>query len=324
MMNKITTLVYWAIIGCMFACSTVKNKQPGPYRNFQLPGTIFVDTNFYCDQTEITNFSWLEYFFWQFHTFGENSQEYKMSFPNDSVWLKEDSCLHKYLGNYFRHPAYSDYPVVGITQEQAKAYSKWRSDRVFQFLLIKNGVLDWNMDDSTNYFTIEKYFNGEYQGHTPDPRFQYYPVYRLPSVDEQYKMSEYMERIYNTLDSLRENDTKHNKYYNCLYRSGLFFNSRVAIQPCPNDSVFHDPTAPVANYPKYCEKFSMLYHIDGNVAELTSEENTLFIDSWKKDYLREKLKHKKEHGEFKMEFPPEFPSTWVGFRCVAEWKKWGE
>lgn len=39
-----------------------------------------------------------------------------------------------YYSLYFWHPAFRDYPVVGISYEQALAFCKWRTERVKQFI----------------------------------------------------------------------------------------------------------------------------------------------------------------------------------------------
>ena len=69
------------------------------------------------------------------------------------------------LNNYFQHPAYNDYPVIGVSYEQAIDYAKWRSDRVFEQVLLQKEVIDYNTTQNLdNYFSIEKYYNGEISG----------------------------------------------------------------------------------------------------------------------------------------------------------------
>jgi hypothetical protein len=67
--------------------------------------------------------------------------------------------------NYFRHPAYSDYPVVGVSWEQAEAYCAWRTDRVNEQILVKKGILTHdNTQNGQNIFTTDAYLAGLYQG----------------------------------------------------------------------------------------------------------------------------------------------------------------
>lgn len=308
-MNKITTRLIAMIITLMIYSFIIKPKNTEPYKKFVLPGVIKINTNLYCDQTEISNFHWLEYLFWQEKVFGTTSLEYKNALPDTNVWLKEGSCLHDYTQHYLRHPAYRDYPVVGITKKQADDYSIWRSDRVFEYLLIKNEVFDWIGYDSTNYFTIERYFRGEYREMQPDTRFQYYPVYRLPSSEEQLDILNYN----NWTDSLILSSTCKTK--KCADCRESITNMQIAIVPCPNDSSTIAPTAPITPYT--CRKIKenplspQLYHIYGNVAELASDDQIWVKNNWNSDFQT-----------LKIEFKPSIPASTVGFRCVATWKKW--
>jgi gliding motility-associated lipoprotein GldJ len=61
--------------------------------------------------------------------------------------------------NYLRHPAYANYPVVGVNWVQAVEFSKWRTDRVNEAVLEKNGYLKKNAKSLD--VTAESNFNSE-------------------------------------------------------------------------------------------------------------------------------------------------------------------
>jgi formylglycine-generating enzyme required for sulfatase activity len=67
---------------------------------------------------------------------------------------------------YLRHPAYRDYPVVGVSWLQATEFCKWRSDRVNEGILVREGLLVHNPDAQVDeeHFTTETYLSGQYQG----------------------------------------------------------------------------------------------------------------------------------------------------------------
>jgi gliding motility-associated lipoprotein GldJ len=81
------------------------------------------------------------------------------------LWRSELAYNEPYVNNYFRHPAYTDYPVVGVTWEQAEAYCEWRTDRVNEQILVSRGVLQHdNAQTGENIFTTETYLTGLYDG----------------------------------------------------------------------------------------------------------------------------------------------------------------
>ena len=95
-------------------------------------------SSFYMDKFEVTNIAWREYVDWNSYVFGAyNPDIVKALLPDSLVWRNEMAYNEPYVDNYFRHPAYSFYPVVGVSWDQAMAYCQWRTDRVNERLLIQ-------------------------------------------------------------------------------------------------------------------------------------------------------------------------------------------
>ena len=73
-------------------------------------------SSFYMDETEVSNEAWLEYLFWLGRVHEEsNPQVCRAALPDTLVWLEELSYNEPFVETYFRHPAYSDYPVLVST-----------------------------------------------------------------------------------------------------------------------------------------------------------------------------------------------------------------
>ena len=57
-------------------------------------------------------------------------------YPDTTCWVNDftNSDNEMYLRNYFSNPAYNEYPVVGVTWEQANAFCAWRTDYLLKGL----------------------------------------------------------------------------------------------------------------------------------------------------------------------------------------------
>ncbi|HKM94067.1 MAG TPA: SUMF1/EgtB/PvdO family nonheme iron enzyme [Prolixibacteraceae bacterium] len=147
--------------------------------------------SFYMDETEVTNYDYRQYMAWLRTTY-PNSNMLQSATPDTLVWRSELAYNEPYVSNYLRHPSYSNYPVVGVSWRQASDYCKWRTDRVNEYLLMKNGYLSLDSaQQNGNVFTTEGYLSGYYEG-TPgkkDKKARWengllLPNYRLPTEAE--------------------------------------------------------------------------------------------------------------------------------------------
>ena len=115
-------------------------------------------SSFYMDETEVSNFSYLEYLFWTSRVFTDYPEVYIKALPDTLVWREKMGFNEPYVDYYLRHPAYRDYPVVGINWLQANDYCAWRTDRVNEFILIREGLFEHvPASTSADYFTTESY-----------------------------------------------------------------------------------------------------------------------------------------------------------------------
>jgi gliding motility-associated lipoprotein GldJ len=97
--------------------------------------------SFYMDETEVSNQDWLDYLHWINITFPQDRELYYNAVPDTLVWRHPLSYNEPYVDNYLRHPAFQDYPVVGVTWDQAQDYCSWRTDRTNENILRETGKM---------------------------------------------------------------------------------------------------------------------------------------------------------------------------------------
>ena len=101
--------------------------------------------SFFMDETEVTNVMYTEYLFWLKTVFPPEDENYKNIYtgaiPDTLVWRNRLGYNETMTNNYLRHPAYAEYPVVGVNWIQAVEFSKWRTDRVNENILEREGYL---------------------------------------------------------------------------------------------------------------------------------------------------------------------------------------
>jgi formylglycine-generating enzyme len=166
-----------------------------------IPRTVTI-SSYYLDETEVRNLDYLEYLFWLSRVFGTDDvfkQIYIKELPDTLVWREKLAYNEPYVEYYLRHPAYRDYPVVGVNWLQANNFCAWRTDRVNEFILVREGILDWDPNANlANNFNTDAYLAGKYEGNVkklipkPDGTERkvkmedgiFLPKYRLPTEAE--------------------------------------------------------------------------------------------------------------------------------------------
>jgi gliding motility-associated lipoprotein GldJ len=119
-------------------------------------------SSFYMDQYEIRNVDWREYSNWMTVVFGKTAPELvRKSEPNGEIWREKLAYNEPYLQNYFSHPAFDQYPVVGVSWEQAMDYCSWRTDRVNELALVGAGIIaapDFSQIENMPFDSIKNNF----------------------------------------------------------------------------------------------------------------------------------------------------------------------
>ena len=173
--------------------------------------------SFFMDETEVTNVMYREYLFWLKKKFYKSDSEevrniYFAALPDTLVWRNPLGFNEDMVNNYLRHPAFNNHPVVGVSWVQAQNFSKWRTNRVNEKLLIDKGYLNEEAikelhNDTTNVYgfntltylvspklsyggNLENLIEGTASADADNPEFVsietglLVPTYRLPTEAE--------------------------------------------------------------------------------------------------------------------------------------------
>ena len=121
--------------------------------------------SFYIDETEVTNLMYMEYLDWLEIVFPTNEARYRQIYegalPDTLVWRNQLGYVEELTTNYLRHPAYAEYPVVGVNWLQAVQYAEWRTDRVNEYILEREAYVQkdvrYNEIDANSTFNTAAY-----------------------------------------------------------------------------------------------------------------------------------------------------------------------
>lgn len=289
--RSVAAAVFLLAATTVFAQSSQKQSPP--------PGTIPV-AHFYMDKQEITNLDYREYLYWLALVFGKDAAEYKQAMPDTTAWQREVTYNEPLVINYFRHPAFDEYPVVGVSYDQAVQYCSWRTDRVYEMSLIKAGLIPVNRQQTKeNYFTAERYLAAQYMELTPEKNIAV-PRYRLPTEDEWELAA--CGRLDASIFPYGY-DLSDKKIAAKLSKGQQVFQSRQVVK-MQNKSASPFTAPARSGFANGHE----LYNMIGNVAEMTAEEGSCKGGSFL---------HALEESKITARVSYTRPEPWLGFRCVC-------
>lgn len=214
-----------SLLGILWLVSWKRPEKTWPYTN-NAPGIVWITDDLGMDRTDVTNFNWLEFLYWTSRTYGKNSEAYKAILPDTSLWLNLDGRYHEFESDYLRSPRFRDFPVLGLTYEQMIAYCKWRSDRVFEYFLIKNDQLEWRPTrDPDSIITIEKFLAGKLPQIRKPQSIVRFPDYDLPNKNEWILAEKHNEQV------LKKISPKNKERLNTANRSPFDFPFPAKVIP---------------------------------------------------------------------------------------------
>ncbi|CAN5440143.1 hypothetical protein BH10BAC1_BH10BAC1_11730 [soil metagenome] len=232
----------------------------------------------------------------------KQNREYLKALPDTALWLNENFPKddRAYLvQNYFRNEQFDDYPVVGLSPKQIEVYSKWKTDRMAELTLIREGILDYATYDSTfveTGFTLDNYLDGirtkQYIDFIPslDPNGGerlirsedgIYPFpFRLPTLYE-WELAALAIGDENYTYRIGPKSLKQKKF-DPKNKFGFLFVNKKEI----NFTEFQKKLLLKGIAPVYCGTPNnyAVYHLNDNVSEITKIDSSTYLsigNSWK-------------------------------------------
>lgn len=159
---------------------------------------VKIAENFYCDQYELRIQEYANFILWNKQIFGENSNEYKNAIPDTTGWTENE---RKLLHNIYKGITTLEQQFTflkGVTENQLKAYNQWRSYYMFySYLYMQSKIkhIDFLKETKDNYFTIKRYFNGDFDSLLIGDKVTMYPEQRIPNEQEKAICQKYSDDL---------------------------------------------------------------------------------------------------------------------------------
>ncbi|MBK7441090.1 MAG: SUMF1/EgtB/PvdO family nonheme iron enzyme [Chitinophagales bacterium] len=174
------------------------------------PDMAFIKGNkslrsFWLAPSEEINYNYRVYTIWTKEQFPDFPEVYTKCLPPENICNDDLTYNDPYISNNFLHPAFSYYPVIGLSWLQIQDYLQWKTDRLNEIILWDRGMLDINkMGTGEDHFTTETYLANmyttginrgvkDYSPYAGDPKMGRFPIvsdglllpqYRLPTEEE--------------------------------------------------------------------------------------------------------------------------------------------
>ena len=212
--NKMSIIVvlFWCVIYCSCTQSKPLTKIERSVNSIEQigilntptlltpPGCMNLGDSLFIDESEITNIDWREFIYSWNRDYRENKMyaARPLPIPDTLGFIKSSDGIKNTeisKGTYYRAPKYDNYPVVGISLDQAKLYSEWRSNIVFEAYLINAGIISIeNKRSQENLFTIESFLESDLYKENKN-NITHYPKYFIP---KRKHISVLLEQLKNT------------------------------------------------------------------------------------------------------------------------------
>ena len=259
------------------------------------PGVVHLRDSLYIYEHEVTNKDYWYFMHWVnlYHP-----SEYAQVLPDTLLWERTAQVNDSFSRNYLRHPAFQDYPVVGVSLAQAHAYCAWISLRVDEMLYLRFSKEGRKLMRQNIWDPIERGVSV--------PRTL---RYRLPTREEwEYGAKAGLEYA------------KYPLGYESIYTK----DSAVVDNWYSHGQMSFGQPMPARSYWK---NGYGAYHMLGNVSELTSDsliKGLNFLTNLNGTSTLPEIKFTLEPDSLNLGYTIKSymkydkPAAWLGFRCVCE------
>jgi len=300
MLNVKTFLILCLLIIHVQLAFGQQNDKPLP----EPPNCVKLHDNLFIDKTEIDNIHWLEYVYYLKRD--SSNAAYTAALPDTTVWLVyKDTAKYE---TYLRLRSFRDFPVVGVTHQQAENYCRWRSQAVTSFSKSEEKRKRMNLqNDQQAIFTFrlptEKEWIEAAAGSLDQNTFPYGYVDFMSSSSLSGKPIDLYEKTDKTqtfkifkADLKRFNKGKNEPMFNVIKQFNNYF-------------LYGDNAPRISRDKKSVANTLGLFDMIGNVAEFVEEPGFSKGGGWA-HYLNAAAINRRQ--------PYSKPEAWLGFRCVCE------
>lgn len=227
---------------------------------------------FFIQKTEVSNFNYLEYL--SYLRKNESEKTYLAALPDSNQWKQFSKEM---IRTYFRNSKYREYPVINLTRKQAKNYCVWLT-KIWQ-QNTGNKKIKFRLP-----LRVEFIRAANSDGHSP---------YAWSGPFLRNETGDFVCNF-------------HTVSQESIYRDPLTHKMKIVESNKARSINF---TAPVKSY--FPNEFG-LYNLNGNVAEMVQEKNTVVGGDWNSGG------HDVRNRSYKI---VEGSSPMIGFRPVMTYVK---
>jgi formylglycine-generating enzyme required for sulfatase activity len=265
-MKKFHLLLLFPLLGMMAMRSDRKIDRGARYVLDQMkyiPATTFVfhpdgvakdpvnitTRGFYLSDIEVSNGMYLTYLN---ELQATDAAAYLKALPDTNAWMSNMMYAEPYRDYYLRHPAYRDYPVVGVTHSQAKAYCSWLTRKVLELKDPEYANSHFDLPSENEWICAA----------SGGKEFNYFPWDGNSMMSREGKWLANFQPV-DQSTARRDDDTTRNHTYTVY--GGQYFMDGAFI---------------TTSVHSYHANLNGLYNMAGNVEEMVNEEGVSKGGSW--------------------------------------------